>query len=368
MSANIKYFVLILIGLIQFNCTGGKFNKPVYEVSDPSHGLKSYIMTGNNIVLKGFPKEYTSCALNPGRIASKNNRIYYIINLVYRSEIRTVKFSESDTLYISLDNSQINLVPYDVQSDDMGASIFYEIDRYDIVDIGNAKKVQIKINVADDVLTSDLSYANIYNFQRFATRYILVSDHIPEMKAPEPVTKWGFTSFGFGSGYEIWLGKYTNLITAKKKIELSDYLAFSIGTSSFSYEILGFRQFWEPVEGNPNDSVLTTDYWVDESIAKYYPYIGAMYGISVDDFIRDWSLEAGLTLQYFFLPSWQQDSDSIYVPEHDQYYAQTIYRQSGGNLFDGFSAGIFMQIGGLWARINTKKSWAIGLVLPVPWW
>ena len=60
--------------------------------------------------------------------------------------------------------------------------------------------------------------------------------------------------------------------------------------------------------------------------------------------------------------------DSVYVPEKDAFYPSRIYVHSSGKLFDGFSIGLYLQLGGVWARIDSKHSWAAGISLPVPWW
>ena len=341
---------------------------PVYEVDDPDYGLQSSIMTGNYLALDSINPIYTLCSLNPGRITSKNNHVYFVLNLVYHSSTYPLTIKSQDSLTIYLDSGSLELKPHDIQVAENEISAFYEINRYDLIDIANSQNVTVTINAQNKILTSRFNEKNKYNFKVFAAKYVLNSGYEPEY--PKAATKkhWGFSGAGVGSGYEMWLGRYLNWFTNKSDEHMQDFLALGIGYSSFSYQIKGLRLLNIPDPENPLDSIVVVRYWQDEEITNYIPAPGIVYGWSFKNIVSSWSLEAGVSIQYHFLPTWQESSDSVYVPEHEKYYPLHTYHYSQANMYDGFSAGIFLQLGGMWARINTRKSWAVGLSLPVPWW
>jgi len=366
--ASVANKILIAISLMLVACAARQQLIPVYEVSDPERNLHSYMMSGNYISLQNMPEGYRVCSLNPGRIHRGSEGVYFALNLIYKSEIDSITISVQDTLLLVIDGLHLSLIPYDIQQSGRETSAFYEIDPYDLVDLGNANLVSVHIGTQDSILSARLSQENIYNFKRFAARYVLLSDHQPHQSMPAKRKNWGFVSLGLGSGYELWLGKYTDLLTSRDQPHVQDYLAVNAGYSSFSYDIKGFRRFWIYDPEIPGDSTLAIRFWSDETVHKNYPYLGFMYGVKLEQVVSDWSLETGITVQYFFLPQWRQAVDSVYVPEQDKHYPQKLYHLTSGTQFDGFSAGVFIQLGGLWGRLDTQKSWAVGLALPVPWW
>jgi hypothetical protein len=362
------FYACCTISMICFNCASRQQIISVYEVSDPEHNLHSYMMSGNFIQLDSLEQGYRVCSLNPGRIQQGDQKVYFALNFIYKGEKDSVVITKNDSLILFIDATRLDLTTYDIQNSTRGTSAFYEISPYDLVDLGNANQVLLQVTTRDKILSARLSPMNIYNFKRFASRFVLLSDHQPARPQPAQKIKWGFVSMGLGSGYEVWLGKYTDIFTAGKDNRLHDFLAINAGFSTFSYDIKGFRRFWEYDPANPQDSTLAIRFWTDKPVDENYPYLGFMYGLKLERVISDWSLETGVTAQYFFLPQWQYPVDSVYVPEQDKFYPEKIYQLTSGTPYDGFCAGIFFQVGGLWARINTKKAWAIGLALPVPWW
>ena len=359
--------ITLLLSFLRFHCTHQKLSTPVYQVEDTEHGINSYIMSGNYLDLTTKPGLNTLLSLNPGRISSKKTSTYYVLNLVYISENDSLIISAKNELKLAFDQNILKLKPYDVQINKNESVSFFEIDPYDIVDIANAKNVSVVIPTSNGIVEARFSRENIHNFKLFSAKYILLSEYEPRLAESSPVDNWGFISPGAGTGYEFWLGKYTRIFTEENS-NITDYISIGTGFSSFDYEITGIRQFWIEDPDNPMDSILAIRYWVDEQHTKNYPYIGFMYGISEKTIIKNRSIEVGVTLQYFFLPEWQGEVDSIYIAEKGMYYPTQKYNLGKGNLFDGFSAGLFLQIGGIWARVNTKKSWAAGLALPLPWW
>ena len=359
--------IILLLSFLRFHCTHQKLTTPVYQVEDTDHGINSYIMSGNYLDLTIKSGSNTLLSLNPGRISSKKTSAYYVLNLVYISETDSLIISTDNELELTFDQNVLKLKSYDVQINKKETVAFFEIDPYDIVDIANAKNVSAIISTGNGTAKARFSRENIHNFKRFSAKYILLSEYEPRLAESPPADNWGFISPGAGTGYEFWLGKYTRIFTEENG-NITDYISIGTGYSSFDFDVLGIRQFWIEDPDNPMDSILAIRYWVDEQHTKNYPYIGFMYGISENTIIKNWSFELGVTLQYFFLPEWQGEVDSIYIAEKGMYYPTQKYQLGNGNLFDGFSAGIFLQIGGIWARVNTKKSWAAGLALPLPWW
>ncbi len=358
-------FLFLTFALIQIHCSHQKLATPVYRVEDPVKEINSDIMAGNYIDA-GLP-EKNLIALNPGHIVSKHASSYYVLNLVYISETDSLVIGLEDEIQLSFDKNILKLKPFNVQVTANETVAFYEIEPFDLVDISNATNVRVLIYAQNRIIDGRFTQDNVHNFKKFTAKYILDSDFKPQLPEFVPVEKWGFISAGGGTGYEFWLGRYLNLFQQKKSA-FREYLSVGAGFSGFDYEVLGIRQSWIDDPENPMDSVLAVYYWQDEYNTDYYPYLGVMYGISNNKIIKNWSVELGITLQYFFLPEWQGEVDSIYIAEKGDYYATKQYQLVQGNLFDGFSAGIFLQIGGIWGRINTKKSWAAGLSLPLPWW
>ena len=360
-------FLIFTLAIIQIHCAHQKLSSPVYQVEDPDHGIISDIMSGNYLDLADETESRSLLSLNPGRIHSQNTSTYYILNLVYINETDSLIISNNDEIEIVFDQNILKLKSYNVQYKPRETVSFYEIDPFDIVDISNANSVHVKIPNEDKIVEANFSQENIHNFKVFATKYILDSKFEPILKEPQTDENWGFISPGAGTGYELWLGKYFNMIT-KENSGFRDYISLGAGFSSFEYEVLGIRQFWIEDPENPMDTVLVIRYWQDELNNINYPFVGLSYGVSENTWIKNWSIEMGITVQYFFLPEWQETPDSIYIAEKAAYFPVQKYSLVAGNLFDGFSAGLFLQVGGIWARVNTKKSWAAGISLPLPWW
>jgi hypothetical protein len=361
-----RFSILIAILLLS-SCAQQKLNTTVYRSNNAQQGNTTVILSGNYLDLNQDANAQTLLALNPGRVVSRNNRIYYILNLVYISRSDSLRLAMSDELRITLDQSELALQPYNVQNNPDEMIAFFEIGAFDLVDISNADRVKVTLSTANKNLRASFSVNNRYEFKRFAAKYILNSDYQPAPPKVIAKEKWGFASPGFGSGAELWVGQYSKIILQDKQ-SLSEYLAINAGFSKFDYEQLGFRKFLVENPDMPGDTILAIRYWQDVQNTKYIPYFGIMYGFSENEWLAPWSVEVGVTVQYFFLPTWQGTVDSIYVAELDTFFPDKKYQITAGELFDGISAGVFIQIGGIWGRINTKKSWAAGISLPVPWW
>lgn len=363
---NIPVFMISLFVLWQ--CAPRSQFLPVQEVNDPEHGLQSHIMTGNYLVMDSTGNGYSFCQINPGRIKPRNNRIYYVLNLIYHSQTARKKFDAQKQMVIDFDQDSLVLEPHDIRYGENEVVAFYEIDKFDLVDLANANTIKVMIGTGSPVLSGQFSDLNKYNIRYFTSRYVLNSTYEPEPPRPAPKAHWGFAGIGMGSGYEFWLAKYSSIFSAGAENENSDFLALGIGFSPFSYEVKGIRQFVIPDPENPADSIFVIRYWQDKITNRYIPAPGLIYGWSFKNIISNFSLEAGISARYHFLPDWQGETDSVYVPEKGEYYPSVKYVHSSGELFDGFSVGLYLQLGGVWARIDSKRSWAAGISLPVPWW
>ena len=366
--SRIKIFIILLPLVSMWNCSSGGLRVPVQEVDDPEHGLQSHIMTSNYIKQDSSAGGYSYWQINPGRIKPKNNQVYYVFNLIYHGSYATENFDTQNRMLIEFDNDSLELEPHDIKYTDDEVVAFYEIDKFDLLDLANAKSIKIMIGAGNPILSGGFSEQNIYNLRYFTSRYVLNSSFEPE--PPQPIRKdhWGFTGVGVGSGYEFWLAKYSNLFTRSAENRNCDFLALGFGFSPFSYQIKGIRQIMVPDPENPPDSMFVIRYWLDEEINRYIPAPGVIYGWSFKNVVSNISLEAGVSARYHFLPAWQGQSDSVYVPEKDATYPSQIYVHSKGKLFDGFSIGLYLQLGGIWARVDSERSWAAGISLPVPWW
>jgi hypothetical protein len=305
---------------------------------------------GGNIIdcyMKGGSSPH-KCTLNPGIITSKGSD-YCILRFEYRNYQLPYEFNVDDSIKLLIDGSEINLIAYDVRKTEEKLTAYYTIDRWDIVDIGNANNVHVIIPLEDVKLRSHFSKKNIYNYKYFAAKYILKTDDIPDPYEPEYRQPWGFVAGGLGTGYEFWLGYYTNFILVES--EMGDYFAIGAGFSPFEY--------WRSSvidKGN-----FDIRYLYDGKFTRNSYYINLMYGLTHLIPQYKMSIETGITFQYYFHDkNWDQNFGTSLYP--------TKYEIEKGVPYYGPALGIFLQIGVLWVQVNTKSNYAAGMVLPVPWW
>jgi len=363
--------ISLTLGALSFgylSCAAQRTNTSVFSVSDKQSGLESRIMTGNFIKMDTLLPGKTSFALNPGRVIRRSEADYFLLNLVSVGDQGLPQISVGDSLFLYLESSIVKLFAYDVRTEKQEISAFFEIQAYDLIDLGNARSIMLELYCGLHIFKATLSVDNIYNFRKYAAQYIIESDLPPRKPAVTIPDHWGFSSLGAGIGYEIWIGKYSDLIAPAIDRELSDFFALGFGLTNLSYYQYGLRQDWAPDPEHPGDSLLSVYYWIDQDVSKNYPSLGLMYGLSHANLIAGCSLEAGLAVQYHWLPTWQLPTDSVYIPEYDQSFARTKYNLTSGAIIDGFVWSFFLQIGGIWARIGTQHTWAAGIALPLPWW
>jgi hypothetical protein len=331
--------------IFYFACSTTKTSMaPVQEIN--TGDIQTAIMSGNIIdCYVGGGSTPHKCSLNPGYIKSRS-REYYFLKFEYRNYRLPYHFQKDDSIKISIDGNEIILLAYDISKTDEKLTVYYKIDRWDILDLGNANHVSVVIPLKKIKLQSQFSKKNIYNYKYYAAKYILETDEIPKPGEPEYEQSWGFVGGGIGTGYEFWLGSFTNFIMVES--EMGDYIAFGAGFSPFD--------FWRY-------SFTSSDrkYHLNGKFTGNSYYLNLMYGLSHLVPRSKISIETGITFQYYFHDSdWDQNIGSDLYP--------TIYELDKGRPYSGPALGLFLQIGGFWAQINSKLNSALGIAIPLPWW
>jgi hypothetical protein len=308
--------------------------------------FESIIQTGN--WLKFFSNlradPYTG-TLNPGKMISEG-REYYILKYENRDQDLSISLEDGDTLTLILEGRSLNLTSYNTNGQQNKLSAYYEINKWDLIDIGNTSDVIIIIKTGEGDLKATFSRNNIYNYKYFSAKYILGVDEMPPASQSTYKQPLAFLSGGAGSGTEFWFGYYTNLISFIPG--LGDYLAAGMGIEKFEYS----RYNYFSLKGYLWDG--------NSSLNSYY--INAMYGLTYPSPYGNWSFELGLTYQYYFYDeNWNsKNTGTNHFP--------TIYRLKDGNPYEGSVIGVFLQAGGLWVQFNRRKNWAVGIAIPIPWW
>jgi len=308
--------------------------------------LESIIQTGNwfKFYTARRAEPYTG-TLNPGRMTSKG-REYHILKFVNHDKNFPFALQDGDTLSLILDGRALYLTGYNINKQKDRLSAYYEIDKWDMVDIGNSSSIKVIINSQDGELTTSFSNKNIYNYRYFSAKYILKTDDIPPIGEPVYKQPMAFLSGGKGTGIDFWFGYYTNFLQITPG--LGDYLAAGFGVSTFNYDI--YNRY--PGHG----------YLWDGGFTESNYNINAMYGLTYPSPFGNWSIEVGITYQYYFHDeNWNSENTGS-----DKY--PTYYNISAGKPRDGYLVGAFVQVGGLWVQWNRKKLWAVGIAIPVPWW
>jgi hypothetical protein len=308
--------------------------------------LESINQTGN--WFKFFSErraEPYSGTLNPGRMTSKG-RNYHILKFVNHDKNFPFTLKDGDTLSLILDGRALHLTGYNISKQKDRLSAYYEIDKWDMVDVGNASSVKVIVNTQEGELRATFSTENIYNYRYFAAKYILKTNDIPPRGEPVYKQPMAFLSGGTGSGTEFWIGYYTNFIRFKSG--LGDYLAAGMGITGIDYSrynrYSGQGYLWD---GN-------------FSLTNYY--VNIMYGLTYPSPFGNWSFEFGFTYQYYLYDkSWNSENTGS-----DQF--PTYYRLTDGEPYEGSVIGVFIQAGGFWVQFNRRKNWAVGITIPVPWW
>jgi hypothetical protein len=346
---NIREFVLIIAITIGTHLLVGCHTGKQSSVSDyrlQIGDLESIMQSGNWLKFyTDFRSEPYTGNLNPGLMISRG-RNYHIIKLEFRDQKLPFSLKDGDTLSLILDGSPLNLTGYNTSRQENSLGAYFEIDKWDLVDIGNASYVAVIIRAQEGEIKSSFFSENIYNYRYFASKYILGANDVPSPSKPVYIQPTAFVSGGAGTGTEFWFAFYTNFL----KIEpgLSDYMAAGIGLERFEYS----RYNYFSMKG----------YLWDGNFSLKNYNINLMYGLSYPSPFGEWSFELGFTYQYFFYDeSWNYKNTGP-----DTY--PTVYRLNNGNPYEGSVIGVFIQAGGFWVQFNRKRKWAIGITLPIPWW
>jgi len=337
--------IFSIIMVYSISCQTGKPPEiPDYRIQ--LGDLESIIQSGNWLKFYTIRRAepYTG-TLNPGRMTSKG-REYHILKFEYHDQILPFTLQDGDTLSLILDGRAIHLTAYNVSRQENRLSAYYNIDKWDIVDVGYASSVKIIIDSQEGELKASFSNENIYNYRYFSAKYILKTDNIPQISQPVYKQPMAFLSGGAGTGIDFWLGYYTNFLQIIHGA--GDYIALGMGVSTFKYEIynryVGHGYLWDGnfTENNYN--------------------INAMYGLTYPSPFGNWSIEVGFTYQYYFHDeSW--DSENTGTDLFPTYYWIKDGKPRKESLI-----GVFIQAGGLWVQWNRKKLWAVGIAIPIPWW
>ena len=324
--------------------TGKQPEIPDYKIQ--MGDLESIIQTGNwfKFSTDRRTEAYTG-TLNPGRMTSKG-REYHILKFVNHDKNFPFAMEDGDTLSLILDGRNLYLTSYNVNQQQNRLSAYYEIDKWDMADIGNASSVKVIFHTKDGELRTSFSHKNIYNYRYFSAKYILKTEDIPPIGEPSYKQPMAFLGGGAGTGIDFWFGYYTNFL--KLTSGLGDYLAAGMGISKFKYDI--YNRY--PGHG----------YLWDGGFSENNYNINAMYGLTYPSPFGNWSFELGVTYQYYFHDeNWNSENTGS-----DRF--PTYYQIADGKPREESLIGAFIKAGVFWVQWNRKKLWAVGIVIPVPWW
>jgi len=308
--------------------------------------LESIIQSGNwlKFYTNRRSEPYTG-TLNPGRMISQGRK-YHILKFENRNQDLPYSLSDGDTLSLILDGRPLDLTGYNTSGKDKRLSAYYEIDKWDLADIGNASSVAVILRAQEGDLEATFSKDNIYNYRYFSAKYILGADDMPPPSEPIYEQPTAFINGGVGTGTEFWFGYYTNFLNIMP--QLGDYLAGGVGFIKFTYDI--YNRY--PGQG----------YLWDGNFSETNYSLNLMYGLTYPSPLGNWSFELGFTYQYYFYDKgWNsKNSGSEQFP--------TYYRLEDLKPYEGSVIGMFIQAGGLWVQFNRRRDWAVGIAIPIPWW
>lgn len=338
--------VLILLVLILINgCQTGK-QSVVSDYKLQLGNFESIIQSGNwfKFYAEHRTEPYTG-TLNPGRMISADRK-YHILKFENREKYLPFTLEDGDTLSLILDGRALNLTSYNTSGQQNKVSAYFEIDKWDLVDIGNASSVAVILKLLEGDLKASFTKDNIYNYRYFASKYILGNEDIPPIGEPSYEQPWAFLGGGAGTGTNFWIGYYTNFTEIFST--WGDYLAAGFGVEKIEYSRYNHYSF----KGYLWDG--------DFSVNNYN--MSFMYGFTYPSPFGNWSFELGLTYQYYFHnENWNTGNTGT-----ETY--PTIYRLKDKSPYQGSVIGIFLQAGGFWAQVNRNKNWIIGVAIPIPWW
>jgi len=303
--------------------------------------------------------------LSPMRIYSPYNGLYYALKLSYTPAMMDLMIAEGDRLTFEIDYGQVELTAYDVKTTDREIVVYYHIDKWDLVDIGNSRNAIVKVHDQFSAEKINLTRNNINEYKLFASGYVLGTLFIPD-HGQSVKEHWGFISVGYGTVFGIWLTKYFNLFFSGTELIAGDFLSAGVGFAPFSYYVYQVNRF--PVFDENTGWYLDYAYRLPEKKSDPVYHFGIMYGLSNRSLIADVSVEIGFSLQYFMHRTGYDEMYTINQIPLTPDSPERVYRIISGSAMEGFAGGIFLQAGILWIHANTLKAWSAGLSAPIPWW
>lgn len=357
MKKIVLLLLMFLSAVLQFNCAHSKKYATMKTAYDPKEKIQIDMMEGNelpNTINDIFKTK--ACSLNPGRIISNAEGTYFILNFFYSSYSGDFMINAGDSMNILADRMQIQSTAYYSNVERGGISAFYRISMLDLNEIGNAETVKIIVHGSEDKIEKELNPKNINNFKRFVNEYILNVDNNKEPILKEKQIR-GFIGIGKGTGYNLYLAYYLNLLKIEQIPELGDFAGIGFGYSSFNYD----RYY---LSGYSMGTPPRFDYeYLDNKKNSIYTF-KVIYGFTHPSKIGDWSIEAGISLNYYYVVQndWNiiQKIETVYGEIPD-----TKYYITNGKLFEELSVGFFLQAGIIWFTYDSQYAWAIGFSIPV---
>ena len=335
----------LLFSIILYGCQTTK-QSVVSDYRLQLGDLESIIQSGNWLkFFSEYRSEPYTGTLNPGRMITADRK-HHILKFENREKYLPFTLKDGDTLSIILDGRAFNLTSYNTSGQKNKVSAYFEINKWDLVDIGNASEVVIILKLLEGELKATFTKDNIYNYRYFASKYVLGTKDVPPYREPAYEQPWAFLGGGVGSGTDFWFGYYTNIL--KIYSGWGDYLAAGMGIEKIDYSRYNY---------------FSSEGYLWDGDFRFNNYnINLMYGITYPSPFGNWSFELGITYQYFFFnENWNSKNSGT-----DTY--PTIYKLKDSNPYEGSAIGVFFQAGGFWAQFNSNQNWAIGISIPIPWW
>ena len=303
--------------------------------------------------------------LDPMRIFSPYNGLYFALKLRYTPAILDRKITTGDRMVIILDHGQVELKAYEVRNEPSEITGYYSIDKWDLVDIGNARMVTVAVWDSTGSQEILLSRLNINEYRLFASIYILGRLFIPEYDHL-PERHWGFAGVGYGTMFSAWLARYFNYFIKPSGLISGEFAGIGFGYSPFTYYAYRVNRI---ADLDPqNGWYLKYGYGLPETRSEPVYQLGLIYGLVNHSLFEPVSAEAGITIQYFLQNTRYDEVYLIHQTPLTYDSPAIVYRPTGGVLRHGFAAGIFLQAGAFWIHANTLNVWTAGLSTPVPWW
>ena len=336
-----KNHILFSIPIISFWCITS-----LAQISDSANktGSKYNIMHGNLLVSDNFSKLY----LNAG-VAKSNNSEFYFLKLDYTHPESVPHIYPGDILVLTIDGIELEVDAYDVKPSQNRTISFYNIDKFDLIDLGNARNVHLKAFGGDQFIEADFSAENIQNMREFINAYIFSEVMVTEQASDK---YWGFLGVGGGTSHNVWIGMYLDKLKLNFVPDLSDFGAIGLGYSQFEYERFSY----------------VTDQWQNYYISSISTVkepiwvVGAIYGITYPiNWLMKWSLNIGFVFQYYNFDEkhWEDEKGRL---EENPYES---YRIVNREPYSGATVGVFIQAGSFWWSINTFGAWTAGVSISI---